>query len=491
MLAPDLQFMVHTAEIVDEEGIPHRGSRVTLVDRGAEPPEWRLRDFAFAAYSCSNAPGLRPVHFGGRSIWAFASAREHCEEIVVFRSGTDTRAKWEQGEMHDVSFTSAKIRADMFFMMRMRQIGTETPLMTTFNGEWGFWESFYVPLLDEQQTMQSLLLMDPGMCEDHFEQKRLPVTCHKCPEGNSVLTIPDDLVVRFEVKIACKDMKQWTELCTKIGDDMRMEDACVIDHKHLNRGDECLEAYQETQGVHVHARLVKRDLEQLELPVIAKFKCELNVKKWNPDMISLRYKYEAMTSVYTMNLGGGLSSMSGRKADPWYPVARLAVAALTKVFARFPDIRTVLDAGCGELAWMQYFLEEHPLVTYVGVDLVPYVLATNFRRFPRMQFIQTDLSNLTGIEVMPMGCDLVLAKDVFNHMVLPDAVNALKRVLATRPRFLLTHLHESADNTGWENRIDKHLITRSTTTTEPRSRCPTPSWRSRGSATTSAGCCTR
>eukprot|EP00929_Paragymnodinium_shiwhaense_P084010 TRINITY_DN44900_c0_g1_i1.p1 TRINITY_DN44900_c0_g1~~TRINITY_DN44900_c0_g1_i1.p1 ORF type:complete len:403 (+),score=59.48 TRINITY_DN44900_c0_g1_i1:1378-2586(+) len=42
-------------------------------------------------------------------------------------------------------------------------------------------------------------------------------------------------------------------------------------------------------------------------------------------------------------------------------------------------------------------------------------------------------------------------------MVLPDAMNALRRLLATRPRFLLTHVHTACDNTGWETRIDKHL----------------------------------
>eukprot|EP00493_Phyllostaurus_siculus_P003667 UN03682 len=74
-----------------------------------------------------------------------------------------------------------------------------------------------------------------------------------------------------------------------------------------------------------------------------------------------------------------------------------------------------------------------------------------------MQFIQTDLSNLSGIEVLPQGCDLVVAKEVFNQMVLPDAVDAVSRILGTRPRFLLTNIHYTADNTGWETRIDQHL----------------------------------
>merc|ERR1719443_480884 len=138
-------------------------------------------------------------------------------------------------------------------------------------------------------------------------------------------------------------------------------------------------------------------------------------------------------------------------------MARLAVNALNKVLSRYSDIRTVIDAGCGDMAWMHQWLEDHPLLSYVGVDLMPYCLAINMRRFPRMHFIQTDLSNRTGVEVLPQGCDLVIAKDLLNHMVLPDAVNALSRIVATRPRFLLTHLHTNSDNTGWEKRIDKHL----------------------------------
>lgn len=273
-----------------------------------------------------------------------------------------------------------------------------------------------------------------------------------------MLTIPKDLVVRYEVKVVCKDMDTWSELCNKIGEDMTMQDACVIEHKHLKPGDECTEAYHEMTGNQEHARLTKRDFELLRLPVVLTFQVALRpATEWQPDLISLQYKYDALSTVYQSNLMGGFSSMSGSRADPWSPMARLAVSALNKVLARHPDVRTLLDAGCGDMAWMHYFLQDHPLISYIGVDMVPYCLAVNFKRFPSMHFIQTDLSNLTGIEVLPQGCDLVLAKDVLNHMTLPDAVHALRRLLGTSPRFLLTHVHAASDNTGWEKRIDKHL----------------------------------
>lgn len=446
--------MVHSSEVLDDEGYVHRGSKVIQVDVDAEPPEWRLRDFGFAAYG-SGEPGrgLKEIHFGRRSIWAFASAREHCEEIVIFRRGTDTRRKWDEDALKEPN-----VGQDMFFLMRMRQLTADTPLNQQFNGEWGFWESFFVPLLDEQQTPKLLRLLDPATCEDYFAALRAPVTCHHCPEGSAVLTVPDDLVVRYEVKAVCKDLDTWSDLCNKIGEDMAMQDVCIVEHKHLKPGDECIGAYHEMTGSQHHARLVKRDFEQLKLPVVLTFLCELRpATEWSPDLISLQYKFDALATVYNSNLLGGYSSLSGARADPWNPMARLAVNALGKVLARFPDIRVILDAGCGDMAWMSYFLADYPSVSYIGVDMMPWCLAANFRRFPTMQFIQTDLSNLSGVEVLPQGCDLVIAKDLFNHMVLPDAVNALKRLVMTRPRFILTHVHGASDNTGWEKRIDKHL----------------------------------
>ena len=37
----------------------------------SEPPEWRLRDFAFAAYSGPNAPGLREASYCFFGQWIF------------------------------------------------------------------------------------------------------------------------------------------------------------------------------------------------------------------------------------------------------------------------------------------------------------------------------------------------------------------------------------------------------------------------------------
>jgi len=250
----------------------------------------------------------------------------------------------------------------------------------------------------------------------------------------------------------------WSDTCNKIGEDLVLQFASIIDGQPLKAGSEIVHVTSEMDGPLTGSQLKKRNMEAMRLPIQLTFECDMNVKaEWRPDLLYLQRKFDTLGQAYETNLMNGYSALARERPDPWSPMSRLAISALNQVIARFPDIRTVMDVGCGDMSWMQYFLQDHPELVYVGVDILPFCLAINFRRFPKSQFIQTDLSNLSGIEVLPQNCDLVIAKDIFTQMVLPDAVDALRRVVSTRPRFLLTHIQESSNNAGWETRIDEHL----------------------------------
>lgn len=451
---PDLAFMVHSAESVNDEGSTCRGSKITQFYQTSEPPEWKLRDFAFMAYSSGTvAQGLREVHFGRKAIWAFASHREHCEEVIMFRRGSETRRRWDGQALHE-----AKVGLDSFFVMRGRQVTEDTPLDKQFGSEWGFWESFFVPILDTHQAMEELSAMKNAARDSYFAQQRLQVACHTGTFEDRPLTISEDLVVRYTVQVRVTEADVWGELCNKIGEDMVLQFPCVLEGKPIKPGSECVKVTSAMDGALEGSRMRKRDVESLTLPVELVLACDMLVAaEWRPDLNYLQKKYEVLGHAYEGNLLNGYSSLGRLRPDPWDPMARLAVNALNKVLARFSDIRSILDIGCGDMTWMQYFVQEHADISYVGVDILPHCLAVNFKRFPKMQFIQTDLSNSAGIEVMPQGCDVVVAKEVFNQMVLPDAVNAVSRIVRTRPRFLLTNIHYNADNSGWEKRIHQHL----------------------------------
>jgi SAM-dependent methyltransferase len=90
----------------------------------------------------------------------------------------------------------------------------------------------------------------------------------------------------------------------------------------------------------------------------------------------------------------------------------LAVAT-AEYFLRRP-IRTVLDAGCGEGAWLPHLRALRPRVHYLGLDSSEYVV----ERFGRQRNIRlasfADLPSL-GLDVY----DLVVSSDVMHYV--PDA----------------------------------------------------------------------
>ena len=90
----------------------------------------------------------------------------------------------------------------------------------------------------------------------------------------------------------------------------------------------------------------------------------------------------------------------------------LAVAS-AEYFLRRP-VRTVLDVGCGEAAWLPHLRALRPRVQYVGLDPSEYAV----ERFGRSRNIHragfADLSSL-GLDVY----DLVVCSDVMHYV--PDA----------------------------------------------------------------------
>jgi len=93
--------------------------------------------------------------------------------------------------------------------------------------------------------------------------------------------------------------------------------------------------------------------------------------------------------------------------------------------------KSVLDAGCGDLNWMQHVEAQ---VEYVGVDIVPELVATlerehagDGRRF--------DCLDIT-LDILP-PCDLIICRTVLFHLTLTDAQNALDNFRACGASWLL------------------------------------------------------
>lgn len=149
-----------------------------------------------------------------------------------------------------------------------------------------------------------------------------------------------------------------------------------------------------------------------------------------------------------MGLVAGLSTSMNEvftlayKSGQWHhgsgsgssPANTTGYRAFLAAYMRKHQIRSVLDIGCGDWQFSQFIDWGH--IRYLGVDIVPGIVARNQARFghwPSPRFRTGDV--LDGYR-MP-GADLVLCKDLLQHW--PDAAIAELGTRLGGRRALLTY----------------------------------------------------
>lgn len=101
------------------------------------------------------------------------------------------------------------------------------------------------------------------------------------------------------------------------------------------------------------------------------------------------------------------------------------------------EARSLLDVGCGDFNWMQHVPLECP---YIGVDVVPEVIAENMRRYgnENRRFHAVDATR----EDLPHA-DVVLCRDVTFHLSFKDMEGLLTRIRKSGARYLIATTEDS------------------------------------------------
>lgn len=140
---------------------------------------------------------------------------------------------------------------------------------------------------------------------------------------------------------------------------------------------------------------------------------------------------ERFGEIYRQNLGKGLESASGPGSS------RRATAELRPQMIELIQrrgIRILVDAGCGDGAWIGPLIERLPL--YAGYDVVPELVealqASEAGYGGRAQFALADFT----IDQLPRA-DMILCRDGLVQLSDELAVAALSRFVASRSRWLL------------------------------------------------------
>jgi 2-polyprenyl-3-methyl-5-hydroxy-6-metoxy-1,4-benzoquinol methylase len=143
--------------------------------------------------------------------------------------------------------------------------------------------------------------------------------------------------------------------------------------------------------------------------------------------------------IYQHNEWNGVETRSGPGSHR-EPTRRVA-DAIVQLVEQY-GITSVLDVGCGEGSWMP------DLPGYVGIDVAPEAIEAAKRNHPERKYWLMDWA-LDGTE-MPTYFDLVIVRDVVQHLSVDDALRMFASVLMMKPKYLLASTYVGGQNVDIE-----------------------------------------
>jgi SAM-dependent methyltransferase len=141
---------------------------------------------------------------------------------------------------------------------------------------------------------------------------------------------------------------------------------------------------------------------------------------------------EIFSAIYHKNYWGSQESKSGTGST--LERTRQLREDLRRLFAEL-QIRTVLDAACGDFAWMRELNLEAADLVYTGVDIVPELISDN-RRLYESRNVRFEVRNIIS-DRLPVA-DLVICRDCLVHLSDDHVWMALANIVGSGSRYLLT-----------------------------------------------------
>lgn len=158
------------------------------------------------------------------------------------------------------------------------------------------------------------------------------------------------------------------------------------------------------------------------------------MQDFRKDVLGVQSIEETFTWIYTNEHWKSNSSVSGTGSTVEYTEnLRKELPALLEKFS----IKSVLDAPCGDLNWMQHVLPTLD-IDYIGVDIVKPLIEANREMFgnSRTSFMHLDLIN----DALPRA-DLLICRDCLPHLSFENTDKFLTNFVQSGIPYLLTTTH--------------------------------------------------
>ena len=135
-------------------------------------------------------------------------------------------------------------------------------------------------------------------------------------------------------------------------------------------------------------------------------------------------RLEVFRQTYFNNSFKGKDSKSGRGSD--MDIVSPLIPKLANLIDKY-NIKTLIDAPCGDCNWIKEVLPSTKVENYIGIDIVPDLIDSNIENFggTGLLFAVKDL-----VEEIPPTGDLLLCRDCLVHLSFESAIKALKNIVA-------------------------------------------------------------
>lgn len=139
---------------------------------------------------------------------------------------------------------------------------------------------------------------------------------------------------------------------------------------------------------------------------------------------------EIFSAIYQNNLWGGTESVSGPGSS--IHESQKLIDGLPQLFREF-DIKSVLDAPCGDFHWMQQVSRNY--ISYTGIDIVDELIRNNTEKYADQQtvFMVKDIVE----DDLPQA-DLVICRDGLVHLTYIQIKKAIANFKKSGSKYLLT-----------------------------------------------------
>ena len=162
--------------------------------------------------------------------------------------------------------------------------------------------------------------------------------------------------------------------------------------------------------------------------------------------INTNIRKNEFSNIYRKSIWGGKDKYEGRSksgSGSSLEVTSNLRLKLVDIIKRY-NIKTFLDAPCGDMKWMEEILDY--IENYIGVDIVNDIVEENKRKFIGFNNIKLKCVDLLQDDIDK--ADLIFCRDCIQHLSNLEAQLLINNMIKSGSKYLLisTHSNESNDN---------------------------------------------